>query len=385
MAKAAEPKAPDFDALPALSELSIARTRAFWRHLAWQLLPETFVGTDAGKDEVDLPSPSNASLLAMLRALHGTRVNEDAKAQRDAAQGHLRELLETAQSEGPASRLDLAADLFGVDGQARLALELVAVSEVDTLTAHSARVLSSRLQRDGGHDINLLDDCFAVAGLGAGTIRRLCGPRGTLRNIGAVIERDDSGVGLSATVLDFLDGRLDAPSPLDEHAVRLRLPSEGLQTLGRQRSTWTAVLERAVGLGRPVLLSGMPGFGGPAMVALMAANRGLAWRGVHAQPLVDDETGHVSDLMPVLHAEARLHGVVQVIHHLERLEKTFRENLDCLRRFVDALIRIERPIVLVHEGPVAAEIGVHLAIEAGLIHIEVQPMPVEERGELLRV
>lgn len=381
---------PSLAHLPAVSPLAVQRARAFWRNLAWQLLPEVFVGAAGdGGDTVDV---ANAPLLAMVRGLHGSEPAPAALSQQATSRDDLNRLIAAGpvpvlgrsdDDERPVGRLDLACELLELKGIERVALELIAATEIDPITAYSARVLGGRLQRLDGNDVALVDDCFASAGLGSGVIRQLCGTGGLLRRIGAVIGIGQRQVGLSPALVAFLDHRLDAPSLLDEHRLQLRLPQPAFDLLERLRAPWIDVLERAVRSDRPVLLSGMQGFGGPAMAAILARRLGLGWRGVHVAPLVDAAAGRVGPLLAMVHAEARLYGHVWALHHLERMEAHFRDNADSLRRFVAALVDIGRPLLLINEGPVAPEMGARLAIEAGLLHIEVPSLPLEDRATLM--
>lgn len=382
----ATPAAP----LPALSKLAIDRSRALWRHLVWQLVPETFVGVP-GSDTV--PDAHQAALLAMTRGLHASPVSPEAVAARTGAAEHLRHLLDvgpvpalrrTPADAQPPSRLDLACDLLGLQGLDRLALELATVSELDPTTSLAARVLAGRLRRQETGDIDLYDDAFAAAGLGAGRFRRLCGEGGLLRRLGAIAGVDRRQVAVSPSLLAFLQDAI-ATSPLDEHAVPLNLPPEVLSRFEELRSGWLDVIERALFAGRPLLLTGMAGFGAPALVALVAARHGLDWRGCHAAPLVDTEHGRPSALFPVLHAEARLSGRVWLLHHVERLETHFRESPDSLRRWLEAVVAIDRPVVLVHEGPLSSDIGAQAAVQAGLMQLEMPPLRPDEREALLQV
>ncbi len=391
MSEPAEPamQSSTLEPLPILSPLSIERTRALWRHLAWQMLPETFVGVPGSES---VPDAAQASLLAMVRGLHSTEVSPAAATERQRATEHLRELLALGpapvlqRGEGesrPPSRLDLAGELLELDPLARLALELVAVTALDPVTAHTARVLAPRLRRHDATEVEFLDDALASGGLGAGVVGRLCGERGVLRQCGAVAVTPGRAVQPTPALLAFLDGVQAAESPLDEHAVRLRIPSEVLTILLEMQEPWLDVLSAALAAGRPVLLSGMAGFGAPALVALVAQRHEVGFRGLHAAPLVDVVRNQPSDLLVVLHAEARLSGDIWLLHHLERLEGHFREQPDSLRRLSEGLLRIRRPIVLAHEGPVAPEIAAQLALEAGLVHVEVPAQTPAQRERIL--
>ena len=58
-----------------------------WRHLAWQLVPEAFVGAPGATDDTPLPDPSQAALLALVRARpdDAAALLEEARSTADAA------------------------------------------------------------------------------------------------------------------------------------------------------------------------------------------------------------------------------------------------------------------------------------------------------------
>ena len=388
----ADAPALDLTALPAISDLSIARARAAWRNLMWTLLPEALAGGAGQAQDAPLPDGQQAALLAMIRGFHATDVAQKAKDERAAAGQLVTELLASGpvavldRQEGddrPAGRLDLAAELLNLEGAARLAFELLVTTLTDSETKHAARILAGRLGRHDADDVELLDDALSAAGFGAGLVRQLCAPGGLLRRIGAVEEAGVRSVRPSGPVLSYLNDGVDAPTELDLHRVAVNLPASALRVLADQRAAWIGVLDGALGSGRPVLLSGMPGFGGVALAALVAANNGVNWRAIHAAPLVDTLACKPSTLLPIAHAEARLTGSILVIAHVERLEQHFRENPDSLRRFVDSLVAIERPVALCWEGPVAPEIAAQLAIDAAMPHLDVPPVLPDEREALL--
>jgi len=375
--------------LPPLAALSIARTRAIWRNLAWQLLPETFVGAVGQPSQDALPDAANAALLAMVRGLHATAVHADAQAQREASFHHLNELLSAGSTpvlhRAPdetrlPSRLDLAGELLQCDALERLTLELLTVGELDPVTSHAVRVLAGRLGRGESTHLELLDDALALAGLGVGVARRLCGPRGSLRLLGAVSLAGRP----SEALLAFLDGAAALDSPLRDHEGADSLPDLAVRSLATARAPWLDLIDRALASRRPLLLSGAPGFGAPALVGLVAQRRNLPWRAVQSAALCDITRQQPSDMMPVFHAEARLGNAIWLVHHVEKLEAHFRAAPDSLHRWLHALVRVDRPLILAHEGPVAPELAAQLAIEAGILHIEVPGLTIPQREDLLR-
>lgn len=384
----------DFASLPALSTLAVGRARAFWRHLAWQLVPEAFVGA-AGDDGTPLPDAAQAGLLALVRGLHSKEVNLTGQRERAAAALELRTLVElgpaplvdrAADERRPIGRLDLACALLQLEGSAQLALELIVVSAIDPVTNHAARVLAGRVGRHDGQALALLSDCWNAAGLGAGTLQGLCAPRGRLVQVGAVAREPTHNGPLitpTPTLLAYLDDRYDAASPLGEHAVQFNVPVGALAVFEEVRASWLAVAQRSLSAGRPLLISGRAGFGGPALAEMLSDRLGLPCHMIHAAPLVDQGAARPSSLLPELHAHARLNGSMVVLHHVERLSEHFTAHPDSLRHFAAAIIAIRRPIMMVHEGPVANELASQLAVEAAITHLPLPPLTPAERHRLL--
>lgn len=377
--------------LPPLSPLNIERTRAIWRNLAWQLTPETFVGTQID-DSTNVPDPANAALLALVRGLHSSPVSTEAEHQREITRDVLAKLLE----QGPVpvlqrpdgddrvgSRLDLACELLELRGYSRLLLECIAVTELDPVTAHAARLLCNRLQRRDSLEPTLIDDAFAAAQLGVGLARQACSDRGHLRQAGAVEISAAQNVHLSPAVLNFINGEGPVRSQLDDFALAQPLAAPVIAELARIRGPWLDVLQTALAGNRPILLSGMTGFGASGLVQLLAERFGLSWRGMYALPLIDAQNQQPSALFAVLHAEARLDSSLWLIHHLEQLETHFREYPDSLRRFCAGIMQLGRPIIVAHEGPVSVEIASQLAIEAGILHLDLPALSPADRGSLM--
>lgn len=219
--------------LPPLSPLNIERTRAIWRNLAWQLTPETFVGTQID-DSTNVPDPANAALLALVRGLHSSPVSTEAEHQREITRDVLAKLLE----QGPVpvlqrpdgddrvgSRLDLACELLELRGYSRLLLECIAVTELDPVTAHAARLLCNRLQRRDSLEPTLIDDAFAAAQLGVGLARQACSDRGHLRQAGAVEISAAQNVHLSL-LLCSISSMAKAPFALSLTILRSRSRSQ---------------------------------------------------------------------------------------------------------------------------------------------------------------
>lgn len=196
--------------LPALGARSIGRVRALWRLLAWSALPEAWT---AAAGATSPPDGAAAALLATLRVLHQAPMPSGAAAQVAQARADAAAALALGPARvlgegGPdadAGRLDLAAELLGVDGRARLALELAVVSALDPGTSQAGRVLAGRLGFASAADLGLLDELLATAQVGAALLRGLTDGDGRLRTIGA-LGRDRDRVLVQPGLLAFLDG-----------------------------------------------------------------------------------------------------------------------------------------------------------------------------------
>lgn len=380
------------DAIPALSELAIQRGRAFWRHLAWQLVPESFVGAPGAEADAPLPGPSEAALLAMVRGLHDKDVSDDAQRNRDEAQARLHQLVaagpaavlaRSPDDDRPFGRLDLACELLQFDGQARLALELIVVTATDPVTTHAARILAGRIGRQDALSLPLLADCWNAAGLGAGTLTRLCAERGRLVRCGAISAPTGRPVRPTASLLSFLDDRYDDASSLGEHRVHYSVPLPAVATFQQLRAPWLSMATQMLRGRQPLLVSGRPGFGGPALMMMIANDLDIPCQMVHAAPLLAQDTGNPSALMAELHAEARLSGCMVVLHHVERIAEHFQAQPDSLRRFAAALVAIQRPLVFIHEGPVSNDLASQLAVDGGFAHLAVPPLRPADRQALM--
>ncbi len=378
--------------IPALSALSIQRVRAFWRHLAWQLVPEAFVGAPDAAEDAALPGPTEAALLALVRGLHGKDVSDDARSNRDEAQARLHQLVAMGPAavlhrdpadDRPAGRLDLACELLQLDGDARLALELIVATAIDPVTTHAARILAGRIGRQDALALPLLSDCWNVAGLGAGTLVGLCAERGQLVRCGAVSAPTAGLVAPTAALLSFLDDRYDDASSLGEHRVHYSVPLPAVAAFQQLRTPWLSMATKMLRGRQPLLVSGRPGFGGPALMMMIAEALDVPCQMVHAAPLVAQDQGSPSALMAELHAESRLTGCMLVLHHLERVAEHFQEQPDSLRRFAAALVAIQRPLVVIHEGPVSNDLAAQLAVDGGFAHLAVPPLKPADRKMLM--
>lgn len=368
-----------------LSLLQISRARALWRLATWTLLPDMLT---ARPGETQLPSASDAGILAMLRVLHSEAAAPVGE-QQVAARKHLGELLsqgptEPQQPGTPPSRLDLAASLLQLPADARLLLELIAVTQCDPETGHAARQLAGRLGRSGSLDLDLLDDALGLAGAGVGLAHHLCGPSGELRRSGAVMAGPDArSVALTPVLVRFLD-RLEARSGrFDDAELINEVPAAALAQLRSLRQPFIAAVAKASELGRPLLLSGLSGFGAAAYAELVAAQRGLQARLWHTDALWNTAAEALADDLPQWLASVRLSPQLCGLTGVQRWETWWREHPAGLLRLLRALGTLERPLLLWHEGPVAPDLAAALAWHCGAQHLEIPPLQTPERSALL--
>ncbi|MSQ83903.1 MAG: ATP-binding protein [Myxococcales bacterium] len=299
----------------------------------------------------------------------------------DAARNALQECL--AVPGQPVDRLDLAADLLGLSPPARLALGLCACIQLDPRIGQVARAVAARLGYADGADPALVDAALEPAGLGPAWTRTLLHDGGQLRRMG-VLTLHDGKVGLSLALQAFLQSALPAHSPLKPFELAHTVPTALLPALVEARRGWIAVLATALQSDRPLLLSGMSGFAGPELVQAAFGSAGPAVRCIDLAAVFDLERGLPTPLLGELHAEVRLSPAPWALFGAERLEKVVREHPAAVRRLVAALVAMGRPVVLLHAGPLSADVGARLAQEAGLPNFELPALPVEARKVLLR-
>ena len=376
----------DFEGLQVLGPARLHRVRALWRLVLWRRVPEALVGTLGDAADKPLPEAHTAAWLAAVRDLHGIGAGE-------AADAGLTQALQTYQDavqmhDVAASRLDMAHDMLGLDPPQQWLVDVVVATQLDPTCAQAARILAYRLQRPGPLDIDWLDEVLAMAGAGVGVARMAC----SLANAGAdagplvrngVLTREANQLAASSVLLSFLLPHQAAISPLHAHRADSLLPVPLRDRFAELRLPTLEGLERALQSERPVLISGGHGFGGAALVAALAAARGLSARSVQAAALFDAETVQLSPLWPNLRAEARLFPALWTLAGMQALDKGLREHPNQLRPLLDAVLGLGRPVVLVHEGPVAPDLAAALASEAGIGHLEVGALTLEERRLLV--
>ncbi len=343
-------------------------------HLLLRLAHDRWAPPTAGADE----RPEVARSAA-------TRALLDAPDPDDSALSAARTALQAAMPVAgePTDRLDLAADLLDLSPPARLALGLCASISLDPRMGQVARAVAARLGYPDGADPALIDAALEPAGLGPAWTRTLLHEGGQLRRMG-VLTLHDGKVGLGVALQAFLQAALPAHSPLRPFEMAPTVPPALVPALVEARKGWIEVLGRALGAGRPLLLSGMGGFAGSTLVQAAAGPDAPAVRSIDLGAVFDFERGLPTPLLGELHAEVRLSAAAWALHGAERLEKTVREHPAALRRLVAALVAMGRPIVLLHAGPLSPDVGARLAQEAGLPNFELPPLPIDARKALLR-
>ncbi len=318
------------------------------------------------------------------RRLATTRALLDATEPDDATVPAARAALEAAQAQpgDPEDRVDMAADLLELSPPARLAFGLCACIALDPRTGQVARAIAARLGYADGADPALLDAALEPAGMGPAWTRALLHDGGQLRRMGVLRMVEGKAV-LGHAVIAFLQGALPIHSPLAPFAIADTVPELLMPALAKARAGWIAVLRRALQADRPILVSGMAGFAGGSLLQAAVVDDGLTVRCIDITAIFDMERGLPTPLLGELHAEVRLSPAAWALHGAEQLEKLVREHPAAVRRLVAALVAMQRPIVLLHAGPLSPDVGARLAQEAGLPNFELPPLAVADRRELL--
>lgn len=384
----APPASPSAPALPALGARSIARVRALWRALAWSALPEALA---ASPGEAAPPDGGAAALLATLRVLHQAGVADAAagklaQARADAAAALAAgpaSVLGTAGPDGDAGRLDLAADLLGLDARARVGLEVAVVSALDPGTAQAARVLAGRLGFASSASVALLDELLATNLVGAGRMAAWTARGGALRDAG-LLRSDGDVVALTPMCLAFLDGSPPAAVP---GAPGDGLPQAGVAAYCEARAGWIDTVAAAVAAGRPTLVSAANGDGLPTLAAAVALRLGVPLTLVDAAVLLrrdaDDRAADGGDALGALTALAHLWPTLVALRNIDALGVLLRERPAEVRPWLTALCQLPRPLLLLHEGPVAPELGALCALAGGVPQLDLPPPTPEQRQALL--
>ena len=360
---------------------ALDRVRATWRLALWSLVPESLVGTRGDEAATLLPEPQTAAWLATLRTLHAAQAADEAEAGQAEAARVLAAL--TSARDAEPTRLDLAAELLQLGPEARALAELVLVTALDPALGHAARTLAQRLGRTAATEAGLLDDVLALAGYGPGVARQLADKEGALLRDGVLV-RDGQVLLAGPALLAFLRPELAPRSPLADSEAESALPEPTQQLFAQLRTGWLAVLERALLNDRPILVSGGHGFGGAVLVQALGRARGIATEVLQSGALFAADTLIATPHLPHWTARARLSPAVWALTGVERWHTGFRERPTAVTETLHALRRVARPIVLIHEGPVPPEFAARLAVEAGIVHVEVPALTPQERASLLQ-
>lgn len=371
MANTAAPSLEDADILGPDSR---QRVLAVWRLAAAMLVP------DATLTEVPA-DPRQATALAVRRLLEPDATT--AEPARTAATQAVRTGFVHAGQSGDA-RLAWVARLAGLDLRRFAVLETVAVSALDPEVALVARWLAARLGHAEPCGLACLDEVLAAAGLGAAAATVACQGSGSLIDWG-LLRRTADGLAPSAALLRFLLGPDACASDLAPFVTAAPLNAAFDEQLGREQAPSIAALRERLAAGLPVVLSGNPGFGGPWLAAHVAAGLGVAAVTVDLDAVFDSERGLPTELLAVLRAECHLSAAVWCLDGAQKLETALRSQPRALARLAESLRGWRRPLVLLHQGPLGADVAAQIALHGGWPHIEVPALTAEMRERLLTV
>jgi hypothetical protein len=292
------------------------------------------------------------------------------------------EIEATLTEDGAGSALDLAAELLELSAPARLVLGQVVSLALDAGCAERAHRAARRWRREHGNHPAVIDAVLALAGHGVGLAWAMLAPTAELRRKGAVVLQGELASPAPALLRMLLGGGV--PSSLLPFAVAGNDAPGLAEALAKLRPGWLQAIERVLAAGRPLILSGTPGFGASAWIEAVVRPRQLQVRTVDLSAVFDVGQGLPTELLASLNAEARLTPVVWVLAGLERLETAVREKPLGFSRLIEGLVAIGRPMVLAHEGPLAPDMAQRLAALAGLPHLDLPALTAPERQELWR-
>ncbi|HAN32277.1 MAG TPA: hypothetical protein DCQ06_11825 [Myxococcales bacterium] len=370
--------------LPFIGERSIVRVKALWRSLLWAALPESFAN-DSGDDA--LPDSGSASMLGTLRVLHGSSSPAEPKAeqaQRDVLealkQGRAAVLAERAADAG---RIDLASELFELSGREHVALELAVVTIFQPAVAYAARTVAGRLGFESSVQVSLLDEVLGHCQVGAGLMRSLCSQGGALHEAG-LLTLQHNRVVATAALHAFIDG---GPSPMLPQGRIDGLPPEAMETFKGLRRGWVSTLCGAIGQGRPLLVTAASGGGLATLSDAVAAQLDVPLLLVDCVALwqQDHDAGADSGgaALAALSASAHLWPQLIALQGVEELGAMLREKRRQVLPWLERLSRIERPLLLLHEGPVSPMLASSLALAGGVPQLDLPPAKPSERAKLL--
>ncbi|GEM_PF-3563081 len=271
----------------------------------------------------------------------------------------------------------MAARLLELSIGSERILELVVATTYAPGCALLGQRFAMSLGRASAMDIRVFDLVAASAGLGAGLATAAMGPKCELVAKGVVVT-DGPRVMLSPVLNRFvLKGSV--PSPLRPFDIPRTTPAVVTDTFVAAREPLLLMVERALATRRPVLMSGPAGFGGVELFEALTRRRELELRVIDIAAVFDVEKGLPTDLMPQLHGEARLFPGIWLIQGLERSGRKLVDVPMAAPRFIEQLQAIDRPIVVVHEGPMVPDVAARLAAVGGMAHVEVEGTNLDER------
>jgi hypothetical protein len=276
--------------------------------------------------------------------------------------------------------LDRALLLLDLDDDAAAILEAVVVTRYDVGAAVLATGFARALGRQPIVDAGLLDLAFSASGAGVGLASTALASDGVLRQRGA-IQGQGSAVEVGAALEAFLFGpphptalgRFETPSSVSPPVAAALLQSRA-GTLG--------VVDRLLASGRPLLLTTPAGFGAEALLAAVAERRQLALRTLPLRAIFDADAGLPTELMSTFVAEARLGAAVWCVHGLEHAAAGLDDGGKGVARLVQGLLRVERPMALLHEGPLPPALGQRLAASGGIPMLALEALGRSEREAL---
>jgi hypothetical protein len=246
---------------------------------------------------------------------------------------------EVGDDDAPAAILDDAVRRLGLSPAAARVLEVIACTAWAPGCALLGAKVALLLGRDHPLRAGVLDLALAATGLGAAVASAFTGEGGELRRTGAVVAAPDGVLRPGPAIAAFVTAGA-APSALAPFAL-VPPPAAALQAAWvGQRAGCVAVIERLVGSGQPLVLTGPAGSDGLALVAAAVARRDLDIQPVAIAGVFDAAKGLPTDLMPQLYAEARLRRAVFALVGLEGAAAGFADQPAGVARLVDRLAAI---------------------------------------------
>ncbi len=360
-------------ALPLLGDATRARVLGVWRLAAARLVPEAALPGQP-------LDPSRSADLAARRLLQDADLSPDIQGLQDDAQAALRRALEAKPAE-PVDRLTWAGALLDLDARRQAVLEAVGAAALDPELALVARWVAGRLGHGEALSTAALDDVLAAAGVGAAVASTALLGSGSLLDCG-LLRKDRGALVPTAALLRFLLGPAACASDLAPFVVATTYPAAFQAAAAQQLTAEVAAVAAAMRSGRPLVLSGSPGFGGDLLVRLAAETLGLGGFSIDAAAIFDSERGLPTELLPALRAEAHLSAAVWCLDGLEKLEACLRQHPRALVRLADALQPWRRPLVFLHQGPLPSDLASQLAQHTDWLHLEVPALAAQVRVDL---